>query len=356
MSGIPPEYISTNLLPPSMDGKLYSQYGSSTQESKPVVSSPSYDYYSAPKSVGISIKPPKTPEENSIRINKVIPKTENSSTSTSCCNALPGRTQSSDLLIPKTEDTSSCRVNSPPPPPPPSVRQSYDSYLNQDSNSSSMSSMDAMGSRSSMGATIHHPSQHPAHHVLPMQPTVAYPMPMVEDTRMPHQMSQRSPYESSAMMAAAAAAAAAATSTDDLYHHRSAEQARAYMHPSAGNIARPVVTYSNEISSARGYENVVVSAANHRPYDPGTASAYDRYDTQACAPLQPQQQQQQQLHSRANMYYLGPSGMTSEEQERVYQQEAVAAQQHQMVMAAATAAGMMKSEDGKIKKCCQQMS
>ncbi|XP_051174941.1 mucin-5AC isoform X2 [Leptopilina boulardi] len=342
VSGIPPEYISTNLLPPSMDGKIYSQYSSASQDTKPVVSSPTYDYYSATKSVGISIKPPKSPEDSSSRVNKVVPKTENNSSSSSCCNALSGRIQSSELLIPKTEDTSSCRVNSPPPPPPPSARQTYDPYLNQDSNSSSMSSMDAMGSRA-MGATIHHPSQHPAHHVLPMQPTVAYPMPMVEDTRMPHQMSQRSPYESSAMMAAAAAAAAAATTTDDLYHHRSVEHARAYMHPSAGNIARPVVTYSNEISTARGYENaVVVSAANHRPYDPGTASAYDRYDTQTCAPLQPQQQQQQ-LHSRANMYYLGQSGMTPEEQERVYQQEAVAAQQHQMAMAA----GMMKTEDVK---------
>jgi hypothetical protein len=45
---------------------------------------------------------------------------------------------------------------------------------------------------------------------------------------------------------------------------------------------------------------------------------------------------------------LGQTGMTPEEQERVYHQEAaVAAQQHQMAMAAATAAGMMKSEDGK---------
>lgn len=47
------------------------------------------------------------------------------------------------------------------------------------------------------------------------------------------------------------------------------------------------------------------------------------------------------------MYYLGQTGMTPEEQERVYHQEAaVAAQQHQMAMAAATAAGMMKTEDG----------
>lgn len=47
------------------------------------------------------------------------------------------------------------------------------------------------------------------------------------------------------------------------------------------------------------------------------------------------------------MYYLGQTGMTPEEQERVYHQEAAAAaQQHQMAMAAATAAGMMKTEDG----------
>ncbi|XP_076761137.1 uncharacterized protein LOC143429396 isoform X3 [Xylocopa sonorina] len=358
MSGIPPEYISTNLLPPSMDSKSYSQYGSAAQDTKPVLSSLTYDYYSATKSSGISVKPPKTPEESpSSRSTKVVPKTENMTPSGSCCNTLPTRGQNtSDLLVPKSEETGSCRVNSPPPPPPPTVRPTYDSYMNQDSNSSSLSSMEAMGSRGSIGTTIHHPSQHPTHHVLPMQPTVAYPMPMVEDTRMSHQMSQRSPYEPSAMMAAAAAAAAAATTSEELYHHRSAEHARAYMHPGASNIARPVVTYSNEIANARGYENAVASAANHRPYDPGTTSAYERYDTQSCAPIQSQQQQQQQhqqqqqqqLHSRTNMYYLGQTGMTPEEQERVYHQEAAAAaQQHQMAMAAATAAGMMKTEDVK---------
>ena len=290
VSGIPPEYISTNLLPPSMDSKSYSQYGSTAQDTKPVLSSLTYDYYSTTKSTGINVKPPKTPEENpSSRTTKVVPKTENMTPSGSCCNTLSTRGQNTtDLLVPKTEETASCRVNSPPPPPPPTVRPTYDSYMNQDSNSSSMSSMDAMGSRGSIGATIHHPSQHPTHHVLPMQPTVAYPMPMVEDTRMSHQMSQRSPYEPSAMMAAAAAAAAAATTSEELYHHRSAEHARAYMHPGASNIARPVVTYSNEIANARGYENAVASAANHRPYDPGTTSAYERYDTQSCAPIQSQ--------------------------------------------------------------------
>ncbi|EGI62922.1 Myelin transcription factor 1-like protein [Acromyrmex echinatior] len=264
--GIPPEYISTNLLPPSMDTKSYSQYGSATQDTKPVLSSLTYDYYSTKNAV-INVKPPKTPEDNSTSRPAKVPKTENMTLSSSCCNTLSMRNQNTgELLVPKTEDAASCRVNSPPPPPPPTVRQTYDSYMSQDSNSSSMSSMDAMGSRSSIGATIHHPSQHPTHHVLPMQP-VAYPMPMVEDTRMSHQMSQRSPYEPSAMMAAAAAAAAAATTTEELYHHRSAEHARAYMHPGTSNIARPVVTYSNDIAG-RGYENAVVSAANHRPYDP----------------------------------------------------------------------------------------
>lgn len=337
---MPPEYISTNLLPRSIETKAYNSYGSSSQDGKPVAS-PSYDYYAATKAAGINIKPPKTPEESGPRQVKVVPKSE-SGVSSNCCSAPPsGRTQP-ELLVPKSEETSSCRGSSPPLPPP-QVRQTYDSYLNQDSNSSSMSSMDAMASRS-MGPMIHHPSQHPGqqHHVLPMQPTVTYPMPMVEDTRMSHQMAQRSPYESAAMMT---------TSSEDLYHHRSAEHARAYMHPGGGNIARPVVTYSNEIA-VRAYDSAVVSAANHRPYDPGTGSAYDRYDGQPCTPLQPQQQQQQQqqqqLHSRANMYYLGQTGMTPEEQERAYHQEAaVAAQQHQMAMAAATAAGMMKSEDGK---------
>nr|XP_046484061.1 AT-rich interactive domain-containing protein 1A-like [Neodiprion pinetum] len=344
VTGMPPEYISTNLLPRSMDTKPYSQYGTSSQEgnNKPVAS-PSYDYYAATKAAGINIKPPKTPEESGPRQVKVIPKSESGGGSSNCCSAggSSGRSQQPELLVPKSEETSSCRGSSPPLPPPP-VRQTYDSYLNQDSNSSSMSSMDAMASRS-MGPTIHHPSQISGqqHHVLPMQPTVTYPMPMVEDTRMSHQMAQRSPYESAAMMT---------TSSEDLYHHRSAEHARAYMHPVAGNIARPVVTYSNEIAAARAYDSAVVSAANHRPYDPGTGSAYERYEGQPCAPLQPQpqQQQQQQLHSRANMYYLGQTGMTPEEQERAYHQEAAAAaQQHQMAMAAASAAGMMKSEDVK---------
>ncbi|KAI4500351.1 hypothetical protein M0802_004768 [Mischocyttarus mexicanus] len=253
VSGIPPEYISTNLLPPSMDSKSYSQYSSASQDTKPVISSLTYDYYASTKSTGINVKPPKTSEESPpSRSSKVVPKTENMTASGSCCNPLPSRGQNtSDLLVPKTEDTVSCRVNSPPPPPPPTVRPTYDSYMNQDSNSSSLSSMDAMGSRGTIGGSIHHSNQHPTHHVLPMQPTVAYPMPMVEDTRMSHQMSQRSPYESTTMMAAAAAAAAAATTSEELYHHRSAEHARAYMHPGATNIARPVVTYSNEIVAAR---------------------------------------------------------------------------------------------------------
>lgn len=186
-----------------------------------------------------------------------------------------------------------------------------------------------------MSSTIHHGGpQHAGHHVLPMQPAVAYPMPMVEDTRLAgHQMGQRSSYE---------IAAAAAASNEELYHHRP-EHARGYMHPAPpANIARPVVTYSNDIGAPRGYENAV-TAANHRPYDPGANAAYERYDTQACAPLQPQQQQ---LHSRPNMYYLGQTNMTPEDQERAYHQEAAAAQQHQMAMAAASAASMMKTEDG----------
>ncbi|XP_063973790.1 uncharacterized protein LOC135160765 isoform X4 [Diachasmimorpha longicaudata] len=335
VSGIPPEFISTNLLPGSMDIKGYSIYSSQAPETKSVVTSPTYDYYKTP---GLHVKPPKTPEDqnpqNPRSSSKVTPKPE-VSPPTTCCSAIPSRNP--ELLVPKTEDSSSCRVNSPPPPPPP--RQTYDSYMNQDSNSSSMSSLD-MGSRSI--GTIHHPTQHPSHHVLPMQPTVTYPMTMVEDTRMTHQMSQRSPYESSMM-------AAVATTSEDIYHHRSAEH-RAYMHQTTNGIARPVVTYSNDVGAARGYENVS-SAANHRPYDPGSASGYDRYDSQSCGPFQSQQaQQQQQLHSRANMYYLGQTGMTADEQERVYQQEAAAVQQHQMAMAAATGV-MIKSEEVK----CVQM-
>lgn len=340
VSGIPSEFINTNLLPGSMDIKGYALYGTTGQDSKPIVNSPSYDYYKAP---GLNSKPPKTPEDTSNRSssNKVESKSEVSTASTCCNSSITVRNQSNqDLLVPKTEDISSCRVNSPPPPPPP-PRQAYDSYMNQDSNSSSMSSMEAISNRSIGG--IHHPSQHSTHHVLPMQPTVTYPMSMIEDTRMTHQMSQRSPYEPSMM-------SAAATTNEDLYHQRSAEH-RAYMHATASNgIARPVVTFSNDIvGAARGYDNVS-SAADHRPYDPGTGSSYDRYDTQGCTPFQSQQTQpqQQQLMSRANMYYIGQTGMTPDEQERAYHQEAVAVQQHQMAMAAATANVMIKSEDGKL--------
>ncbi|CAG5089393.1 Similar to Myt1l: Myelin transcription factor 1-like protein (Mus musculus) [Cotesia congregata] len=252
LSGVPPEFINTNLLPGSMDVKGYPLYSAVSQESKPTVNSPSYDYYKGP---GMPSKPPKTPEDNSTRTTtKVIPKSE-VSPPTSCCNSLPGRNPSnSELLVPKTEESSSCRVNSPAPPPPP-VRQPYDPYLNQDSNSSSMSSMEAMNSRP-IGATIHHPSQHPPHHVLPMQPTVTYPMSMVEDTRMSHQMAQRSPYEP--MMSGTATS----TTNEELYHHRNAEH-RSYMHPVSNGITRPVVTYSNDVGAAR-YDSEAAAVQQHQ--------------------------------------------------------------------------------------------
>ncbi|XP_023318687.1 uncharacterized protein LOC106656492 isoform X1 [Trichogramma pretiosum] len=374
VTGLGPEYISVNLLANSIDGKIYSQYATSTQlqDTKSIVSSPTYDYYSSTKNSSLNLKPTKTPEDNNTLRNSnnnnksIVIKSESN-----CCNPSGIQARQSapqdPLLVPKSEDPSSCRVgqNSPAPPPPP--RPAYDSYLNsQDSNSSSLSSMEAMSASrngGSLGVTMHHSNQQPqhpsAHHGLPMQPAVTYPMSSmatggVDDSRMSHQMAQRSSYESSMM--AAAVAAAASNGTDDIYaqHQRSAaEHARvgAYMqHPGTANIARPVVTYSNEITAARGYDNTA-NTANHRPYDPGTATAYDRYDSQACAPLQPQpQQQQQQLHAvrSANMYYLGQAGMTTEEQERAYHQEAaVVAQQHQMAMAAASVASMMKSEDAK---------
>lgn len=110
-----------------------------------------------------------------------VPKTEAANTN-SCCSVAT-RT---DLLVPKTETTSSsCRSSSPS-----SMRPAYDPYLNQDSNSSSMSSMEAMGSR------VHHlsSSSHHLSHQAPHQPSV-YPM---EDSRQ-HQMSHRSPYHQSPM-------------------------------------------------------------------------------------------------------------------------------------------------------------
>lgn len=234
-----------------------------------------------------------------------IPKTE--ANNSSCCSG-GNRT---DLLVPKSETTSSsCRSSSPS-----SLRPAYDPYINQDSNSSSMSSLETMGSRQ-MGPPHHLPGSH--HSVLPQHqnPHQVYSM---EDSRQ-HQMPHRSPYHQSPM------------NTDDMYH-RPEHSLRSYPDMSETNsgITRPIVTYSNEIGG-RSYDSGLINSASHRPYDPGTVTAFERYDpnSQPCGPLQ--QPLMPQRVPPQNMY---PYSSMDEEQR--YQQEA-SVQQHQM------AAGMMKTE------------
>lgn len=245
-----------------------------------------------------------------------IPKTE--ANTSSCCNVAGSRT---DLLVPKSETTSSsCRSSSPS-----SMRPAYDPYLNQDSNSSSMSSMDTMGSRQ-MGGPHHH--LHGSHHsVLPQHQNPHQPVYTIDDARQ-HQMPHRSPYHQSPM------------STEDMYH-RPEHAIRSYADMSeAGNggITRPIVTYSNEIAG-RAYDSSLINSASHRPYDPGTVTAFERYDpnSQPCGPLQ--QPLMPQRVPPQNMYPYG-----SLEEDQRYQQEASAVQQHQMAVATAAAAGMMKTE------------
>lgn len=105
---------------------------------------PSFDQYYPTKTNPIKPDPMK------------IPKTE---MNTSSCCSVQGQ---GELLVPKTEITSTCRS------PPSSIRSHYEPYLNQDSNSSSMSSMDTINSRSqhqihSSGHMTQHHNQQPGY-------------------------------------------------------------------------------------------------------------------------------------------------------------------------------------------------
>ena len=345
---------------------------------------------------------------------KVIPKTEVTGTSSCCSNS----GMRGDLLVPKTEaasgsnvgvgvgvaSASSCATCTPPPPAP--LRQTnFDpsSYLNQDSNSSSVSSMDTLGSRSAVGGGgggngggggggggsggggsggcggggggsgaggsggggggggssnpmssgthhiqhphPHHPvAQHHQHPHHPPPPPVPYStMSLVEDPRtLPHQIPQRSPYDSSALVP---------TSSEEMYQHRQYNSMNSVN--SNANISRPLVSYSSEMT-VRAYDTGVLATAGHRPYDPGTAAAsYERYDTsqQACNPLQQQQQPPPQHPQRPpppppphSMYgYTTNQGPLSEHEQQVrdYQPDSLS---QQMAVAAAGMAGMMKPE------------
>lgn len=128
-------------------------------------------------------------------------------------------------------------------------------------------------------------------------------------------------------------------------YHRPEHGLRSYVEmteASTGGIARPVVTYSNDMGRA-AYDTSLVNSASHRPYDPGTATAFERYDpnAQPCASLQ--QQLMPQRVPPQNMYAYSSLEEHHQDQQR-YQQEANAAQQHQMAVATAAAASMMKTE------------
>lgn len=222
-----------------------------------------------------------------------VPKTE--ITTTSCCS-VPDQ----GLLVPKTEITSnSCRS------PPTNMRSAYEPYMNHDSNSSSMSSMDAMNSRG---------PQHQVHHLGPhhnSQPGYT----------MEHQMPHRSPYQQSPM-------------SEEMYHR---ERSYTDMNDSmSGGIARPIVTYSSDMAN-RPYDSSIVNSSSHRPYDPGTGG-FERYDSGQCVSLQ------QPLGPPR----VPPQGMygysMEDQQEQRYQQEATAAQHHQLAIANATQ-GLIKSEE-----------
>ncbi|KAJ8914551.1 hypothetical protein NQ315_010015 [Exocentrus adspersus] len=240
---------------------------------------PSYDQYYNSKTNPIKPDPMK------------IPKTE--ITTTNCCSV----SEQGELLVPKTEITSSCRS------PPSGMRSAYEPYLNQDSNSSSISSMDTINSRGP------HQMHHMGPHHNPQQPGY----------NIDHQLPHRSPYHQSPM-------------SEEMYHR---ERSYADMNDSmGGGIARPVVTYSNEIVN-RAYDSSIINSSSHRPYDPGTNN-FERYDSSQCVSIQ-------QPLGPPRVPPQGMYGYIEEHQEQRYQQEAAAAQQHQI--AVANAQSLMKTEE-----------
>lgn len=98
----------------------------------------------------------------------------------------------------------------------------------------------------------HHPAL--GHHAAQQQPS-GYGM---EDARQ-HHLPHRSPYHQSPM-------------SEEMYH-RGEHAIRSYADIGesigSGSIARPVVTYSNEMVT-RSYDTAMVNSASHRPYDPGS--------------------------------------------------------------------------------------
>ncbi|XP_048522722.1 uncharacterized protein LOC109544352 [Dendroctonus ponderosae] len=223
-----------------------------TEDIKPTYTAAPYPSTSLPQSSNVDDKPGSTYSQYYGKANLIkpdvlkVPKSELPPTSTSC--SIPGGQDQSELIIPKTEmsSASSCRS------PPANLRSAYEPYMNQDSNSSSISSMEAMNSRGPH--QIHHLSPHPASH---------------PGYNMEHQMSHRSPYHHSPI-------------SEEMYHR---ERSYQEMNEPITTIARPVVTYSNDLVN-RSYDSSLVNAASHRPYDPGSNSGFERYDSGQCISLQ----------------------------------------------------------------------
>ncbi|KAL1494244.1 hypothetical protein ABEB36_009867 [Hypothenemus hampei] len=226
---------------------------------------------------------------------KVVPKSEMPPTSTSCSISGPNQ---NELIVPKTEINTvpSCRS------PPANLRSAYEPYMNQDSNSSSISSMETMNSRGP--PQIHHLSPHPGSH---------------PGYNMEHQMPHRSPYHHSPI-------------SDEMYHR---ERTYQDMNEPVTTIARPVVTYSNDLVN-RSYDSSLVNTASHRPYDPGSNNGFERYDSGQCVSLQ-------QPLGPPRVPPQGIYGYMEDSQEHRYQQEAAAVQQHQL--AVANAQNLLKQEE-----------
>ncbi|ENN71364.1 hypothetical protein YQE_11979, partial [Dendroctonus ponderosae] len=260
-----------------------------TEDIKPTYTAAPYPSTSLPQSSNVDDKPGSTYSQYYGKANLIKPDVLKVPKS--------GQDQS-ELIIPKTEmsSASSCRS------PPANLRSAYEPYMNQDSNSSSISSMEAMNSRGPH--QIHHLSPHPASH---------------PGYNMEHQMSHRSPYHHSPI-------------SEEMYHR---ERSYQEMNEPITTIARPVVTYSNDLVN-RSYDSSLVNAASHRPYDPGSNSGFERYDSGQCISLQ-------QPLGPPRVPPQGIYGYMEDSQEHRYQQEAAAAQQHQL--AVANAQNMLKQED-----------
>ncbi|XP_045474199.1 myelin transcription factor 1 isoform X2 [Harmonia axyridis] len=230
-------------------------------------------------------------ELNQLKPELKVPKSE---VNTSSCCGMQGQPE---LLVPKTENPSSCCS------PSSGLRMGYEPYVNQDSNSSSISSMEASNSRNNPHQLSH-----------PVGPHHNQQSPYSMDNHMP----QRSPYHH--------------PSSEEIYH-RDRVYADMSDSMSSSTVARPIVTYSNDIM--RPYDSGIMNSTSHRPYDPGTGTptAFERYEPNQCV----QQPLPQRIASSQNLYSYG--GM-AEQQEQRYQQESSLTQQHM----AAVSQSMIKTE------------